>query len=82
MFYKLDNKEMKLIDKASEISCTDYDLTGNFIPVENMMSIIEDLLLELDAMQERYDDLEADLEQNYRQIPLSEQYGIRNSDFY
>ena len=75
MYLKLDNDEFKMIERASNITCTDYDLMGNFIPVESMLSIIEDLILEIDRLEENYKDLENDLESNYRPLTNRELYG-------
>ncbi|WP_298061731.1 hypothetical protein [uncultured Rikenella sp.] len=68
MYLKLDFEQLKQIEKATEITCTDYDLYGNFLPVESVMSIVEDLLWEIDRLQEEYDDLQEDMKNNYRPL--------------
>lgn len=81
MYYKLDDNELEAMFKASKITMTDYDLIGNFAPVENLMAAIEDLLIELDKAEKRYKELEEQLRENYRPIPVAEQYGISERDF-
>lgn len=83
MFYKLDNDELNTIIKASKITFTDYELQGNFISVENMMNVIEDLLIEIDRLEEKSTDLEHDIENNYelKEYNLYSEYGLRKSDF-
>ena len=51
------------------------------MPAKNMMSVIEDLLYEIDRLEEKYDDLKSDMESNYRAIPVAEQYGISEREF-
>ena len=80
MYYKLNENEYQRIQKVSNLTNTDYELNGNFIPVENLMSVIEDLVYELNNLEKKYKDLEEDLETNYKPIPVD--YGISDRDFY
>lgn len=66
MYYKLDESELKKVQEASSETMTDYELEGNMIPVENMMAVIEDLLVELHKKDEKISDLENDIENNYQ----------------
>ena len=81
MYYKLNEKEKEIMGKVSNETFTDYELEGDFIPVDSLMSAIEDLLLEVEHQQECYEDLERDLEDNYRPISQAEQYEVSDSDF-
>lgn len=81
MYYKLDDKELEAVNKASSISSTDYDLIGNLIPAASLVNIVEDLLLEITHLEEKIEDMEEDIKENYRPIPESEQYGISDRDF-
>lgn len=78
MYLKIDEAALK---KIQEITMTDYSAEGSFLPSESVNDIIEDLLLEIDRLQEKYEDLERDLEENYQAIPISEQYDISDRDF-
>lgn len=65
MHYLLDDKELEKIQEVSDITMTDYEITGKFIPVENMMSAIEELLVELHRREEKIEDLEREEEKYY-----------------
>lgn len=80
MYYKLNESEYQRIQTVSNLTNTDYELNGSFIPVENLMSVIEDLVYELNNLEEKYKDLEEDLEENYKPIPVD--LGISDRDFY
>ena len=80
MYYRLDSDEFKMLQQVEEKTCTDYDIMGNFIPVESLVSAVENLLLELKNLEESYDDLQKDLEENYKPIPVD--LGISDRDFY
>jgi phage host-nuclease inhibitor protein Gam len=84
MYYKLEGDNFKTIKRAEEATCTDYDLLGNFIPVENMITIIEDLLLEIDRLEEKMKDTQNDIENNYelKNVNPYEEYGVSEKDFY
>lgn len=82
MYYKLDSDGLEKINEASKITFTDYELLGNFIPVENMMNVIEDLLLEVGRLEEKYKDFEKQVEDNYKPISYAEQVGYNERDFY
>ena len=79
MYYKLNETEYQRIQKISDLTNTDYELNGNFIPVENLLSVIEDLVYELNNLEEKYKDLEEDLEENYKPIPID--LGLTDRDF-
>lgn len=64
-----------LIDKIEEITCTDYERKGDYIPAENIDSMIYDLLCEIDRLNEKIEDMENDIRDNYRPISNEEMYG-------
>lgn len=76
MYYKLNEKEKEKIKKVKEITITDYELLDDFIPVKNMMTIIEDLLMEIDKLEEEKEDCE----NNKKEDPYYE-YGVSERDF-
>lgn len=83
MFYKLDANEFLTIKLTEKLTCTDYDRMGDFIPVESLMSCIDDLLTEIEKLQEKVKDLENDIENNYelKNINPYEEYGVSEKDF-
>lgn len=75
IYYELNEKEKKIIDRASDLTFTDYELKGNDIEIETFISIIEDLICEVDKKQEEYEQLEQDLVDNYEPISVEKQVG-------
>ena len=82
MYYKLSESELERIKRVSNMTCTDYELLGDFIPADSLVAMVEDLLTEVDNLQEKYDDLERDLQDNYKPISYAEQVGFSERDFY
>lgn len=72
MYLELDKK---IIDKIEEITCTDYERKGYYIPAENIENMIKDLLYEIDRLNEKIKDMENDIRDNYRPISNEEMYG-------
>jgi hypothetical protein len=62
-----------LLEKISKISGMDYELKGNFMPSDKVVSLIEDLLCEIESKQEKIDDLEQNIEDNYERINIENQ---------
>lgn len=83
MYYKLDSEEFKKIEKAINITGGDYDLLGEFIPAESLVSMVEDLLLEIDRLEEKHSDLEKVIEEDYELKPFNpySEYGVSEKDF-
>ena len=44
-----------------------------YLEQNDVLSIIEDLLVEIGNLEEKYEDLERDMQDNYRHIPIEEQ---------
>ena len=53
----------------------------DLISIDELISVIEDLDSEAENWKEKYEDLEQDLHDNYKPIPVSEQYDISDRDF-
>lgn len=83
MYYKLDTNEYRTIMKIQELTNTDYEVLGNLIPVDSLMSCIDELLTEVERLQGKVKDLEDDIEQNYevKRINPYEEYGVSERDF-
>ena len=81
-YHLLKENEIEKIKRVSDITGGDYELNENLITAENLMAAIEDLLVEVGRLEERYNDLEEELRENYRPISIAEQYGISERDFY
>lgn len=55
----------KIIKKVEELTITDYEAEGNKVPAENIESMIEDLLYEVDKWKERYEELDEYVKETY-----------------
>lgn len=55
--YKLTEKELKIINKASDITTTDYEVKNREITIDNLINIIEDLLGEIEHKEETIEEL-------------------------
>lgn len=54
-YLKLLDSEYKMLKDIEEITNTDYEV-GDFIKVENLISIIEDLKIKYDRLKEEKED--------------------------
>lgn len=79
MYLKLDKDILKRIQG---ITLTEYTKEGSFLPVESVTDIIADLILEIDRLEEKIEDIEQDREDNYKPISYAEQVGYNERDFY
>ena len=73
MYYLLSEKEKELMQKIEKETNTKY-MFGDMISVEAMLSMIEDLKYELEREKERYEDLEQNIQDNYKLKSPSELY--------
>jgi hypothetical protein len=55
--------EQKIIDRLKEISITDFEEVGTLIPAESIECIIEELIMEIDRLEEKVEDLKEYKEQ-------------------
>lgn len=53
----------------------------DLVSVDELISLIEDLISEKDELQEKLEYLEQDIEDNYRPVSKAEQYCVNDSDF-
>ena len=72
MCYMMDEQEIKMMQEVSDVTLTDYEVHGRFVPVSKLMIAIEDLLTELHKKEEEVADLQNDIENNYK--PIEENY--------
>ncbi len=49
---------------------------------EEILGIIEEMEDEIVSLNEKISDMEDDIRDNYKPIPLSEMYGVSDRDFY
>lgn len=49
---------------------------------EEILGLIEEMEDEIELLKEKISDMEDDIRDNYKPIPLSEMYGVSDKDFY
>ena len=68
------NKE--LANKIKSKTLNEYGIKIDdkvYLEQNDVLSIIEDLLVEIENLEEKYEDLERDMQDNYKHIPIEEQ---------
>ena len=55
----------KIIKRVESITTTDYEAQGNQVPAENIESMVEDLLYEIERLQDRYNELDEYVRETY-----------------
>lgn len=84
----VDESNYETLDRASKMTGTDYDIRWfdaenikGYIDSETLLTMVEDLIIEVDRLQEEIEDMEQDIQDNYKPISYAEQVGISDSDF-
>lgn len=72
MYYKLSDDEKEIIKKVQERTITEYDIQNDFINVQHIMYMVEDLLNEIDRLEEELEEEIQDKNDNYRRLSYSE----------
>ena len=61
MYLKLDKKDLEIINRAMDITSTDYELEGDMFPLDKFISLVEDFIYEIEYKEEKINDLEGEL---------------------
>lgn len=72
MYYKLSDDEKEIIKKVQKRTITEYDIQNDFINVEHIMYMVEDLLNEIDRLEEELEEEIQDKNDNYRRLSYAE----------
>lgn len=72
MYYKLSDDEKEIIKKVQLRTITEYDIQNDFINVQHIMYMVEDLLNEIDRLEEELEEEIQDKNDNYRRLSYSE----------
>lgn len=85
---RVDVSNFETLKRASEITLTDYNIRWfdaenieGYIDGEDLLSIIDDLIYEVDRLEEQIEDIKEDIRDNYKPISYAEQVGISDGDF-
>jgi ubiquinone/menaquinone biosynthesis C-methylase UbiE len=71
-YYKLSDDEKEIVKKVQKRTITEYDIQNDFINVEHIMYMVEDLLNEIDRLEEELEEEIQDKNDNYRRLSYSE----------
>lgn len=77
MYLKFDED---LYKEITSLTMTDYEMYGEFLPHDSIIPMIQDLLGEIHKLQEEYEDLQNDLESNYKPLSRSDYTGDSYDD--
>lgn len=58
-----------------------HTITPMTMTKEDLLDVVDDLITEYEKLEEKYQNLEQDLEDNYKPISASEMYDIDDKDF-
>ena len=72
MYIKIDSN---LYEKIKDITMTDYEIEGEYLPVDSVIPMLQDLLYEIENKEEKIEDLKKDMVDNYRPLTNSELIG-------
>lgn len=72
MYYKLSDDEKEIIKKVQQRTITEYDIQNDFINVEHIMYMVEDLLNEIDRLEEEKEEIIQERDDNYRPLSYEE----------
>lgn len=80
MKIELDNYSKEVLERVENELCTDYGRNGNYIAIEKLITVIEDLEYQVHTLEEKAKDREKDIEDNYKQVPVWKQCGVSKYD--
>lgn len=60
----------------------DKKFKKDLISIDELLTLTEDLISDVEELEDKVRDLEQDIEENYRPIPYSEQVEVYDSDFF
>lgn len=88
---KVDEAVFDVLTKAQEYTMTNYNIywsdaenIDGYIDAFELYDIVQDLVVELGAKEEKIEDLEKNIRENYKpkKIDYYDDYGINERDFH
>jgi len=74
MYVEVSDKELEKYKEVSDITITDYEFKGNFVPVVSLVAMVEDLLMTIHERDDMIIQMEENIKENY--IPISSKRNI------
>ena len=59
----------------------DEKFKKDLISIDDLLTLTEDVIYDLENLKDEHRELQQDLEENYRPIPVNEQYEVYDRDF-
>lgn len=59
-----------------------YGINTISLNEDDLIDMLDEIVQECEHLEEELEDLKQNIEENYRPIPVAEQYGISERDFY
>lgn len=84
MYWELSDEDLEKLEKIAEVTGVDYELRGNLVPVDSLIYALKDMLYEYHKKEEKIEELEQDIEDNYepKKIDYYDYYGVSRNDFF
>lgn len=82
MKIELDNYSKEVLERIEDRMGTDYGRNGNYIKIESLIAVIEDLEYEVHRLEEKVEDTEAHYQDNYQPVSPYKMYGVSENDFH
>lgn len=73
--------QIKIIENSEKIVGVS-ERTGNYIELDELIGIIDDLVYEYHCLEEQFDDLKRDMEENYELVGYDPRDYYDESDFH
>lgn len=77
----LRKEDIADFDCMSSITIDKIGIQKDLISVEELLGIMEDLYFEKERLEEKIEELEQDIKENYKPISPYELYGVNERDF-
>jgi len=71
----------RLLKGIKDLTITNYEEKGNFVPIESIEPMLEDLMCEIDRLKEKLEDEVEQREEYYKPKSKYELTGMKESDF-
>lgn len=71
-YYKLSDDEKEIIKNVQKRTITEYDIQNDFVGVQDMMYMVEDLLNEISRLEEEKEEIIQDRNDNYKRLSYEE----------
>ena len=85
---EVNETNFSILQSASRLTGTDYEIIWKdaeniegYITEDSLVSMLEDLVGEIERLEEEKEDLERDMRDNYKPISASEMYDIDDRYF-